>query len=102
METYAIVLIVLGSVIAAFIFLYCLCGRGTKNQQQSRTPNPVPMMSLTTPSVQRSYPVKLERGEASKTTGGTKDGGMTILVGAGAGLATAAMIDEITSCCGGT
>ncbi|GMN21802.1 hypothetical protein TIFTF001_043387 [Ficus carica] len=102
MKTYAIVLIVLGSVIAAIIILYWLCGGGRKKKKQSSTPNPIPMRSVTTPSVQRSYPADPERGEVSKTAGGTKDGGMAILVGAGAGLATAAVIDGITSGCGGT
>ena len=76
-ETYAIVLIVLATVIAAFLFLlYWLCGGGMKKKQSS-TPNPVPMRSVTTPSAQRSYPADLERGEGSKTTGGTKDGGIS-------------------------
>lgn len=60
------------------------------------------MRSVTTPSAQRSYSADLERGEGSKTTGGTKDGGLALLVGAGAALATAAVIGGITTGCGGT
>ena len=86
MKTYAIVLIVLGSVAAGILTLCCLCSIGRKKKQ-------LPATSQARPSAPRppsDYDV--EKGQTAKT-GAMRDGGMAIL-GATAAVAAATMAAE--------
>ncbi|KAM6553435.1 hypothetical protein CsatB_014197 [Cannabis sativa] len=93
MKAYAIVLIVCGSVIGTII-IFGVCVKANKKKKQTSSPIPIGVHSLskTTPTV-----VDVEKGEGTKKSSGTKDGNMVILAGAGPVLATAAVVNTVTS-----
>nr|XP_048321679.1 loricrin-like [Ziziphus jujuba var. spinosa] len=102
MKTYAIVLISCGSAIAALIILCCLCN-GRNKKKQTRPPINNAMRTITHPSVQPANYRDVERGDGTKTATNTgkKDGGMVILAGDGAAVATAAVVASVSGGEGG-
>jgi hypothetical protein len=93
MKTFEIALIAVASVIAALIVLCSyLCQRSWKKKQTSEEPN-------ATSLVQRVYR-DVEKGQIAKTRT-TKDGEMVVYAGAGAAMATAAVVAGTSGCGGG-
>ncbi|KAB2635275.1 hypothetical protein D8674_025809 [Pyrus ussuriensis x Pyrus communis] len=100
-DAISITLMACGSVIAvvAVIYLWGHCIGGNKKQTGRST-----MMQsvMPPPAAQRAY-CDVERGAGTNhqrnniTRNGTKDGGMVILVGAGAAFATAAVAAAVTN-----
>ena len=95
MESYAIVLIFVGSGLAAFIIIGLLNGRSKEKPAVV-----VRRTTVTAPPHLRSYAADLERGDRAAGAKG-RDGGMVVLAGAGAAVGTAAVMASIASGCGG-
>ena len=97
MESYAIVLIFVGSGLAAFIIIGLLNGRSKEKPAVV-----VRRTTVTAPPHLRSYAADLERGSAAQVDQAKgRDGGMVILAGAGGAVAAAAVVASTASGCGG-
>ncbi|XP_038889436.1 acanthoscurrin-1-like [Benincasa hispida] len=81
MKTYGIVLITCGSVIAGIMILRCVCKFGGRKIMKTVT---------YIPNAASQRNPDLERGQPNKN-----NGGITILAGAAAGLATAAVVTNL-------
>lgn len=102
MKSYAIVLITCGSVIGSVTVLCCLCKMASRKRKQ--TTSPASKVNVITTSVPQQVHHDVKKGQSiTKSSGsGTKDGGMVFLAGAGAAIATAAVVAGVNDGGGGS